>query len=1126
MEFESFISLENLLPKYPNIHNTSDDVLNPYGNQKFNDVIVTKKEFADLKLPQVEPQTRKGSGDQYKHQKIIARFLSSETPYNELLLYHEMGTGKTCTAIATVENLRQQLQQPERSSSRQDSKTVSIDNQISLRYSVSSHITGAVVCAKGSALLKNFVNELLFSCTDGRYIPENYSSLTPLEKTHRVKKIVSEFYETHTFETFARELARMSDSNIILRFSNKIFIVDEVHNLREKAEVGNDSTRFPFPLSEDEDEEDRGRGEAGDDLPVSGASLDVYKQFHRLFHIVKECKILLMSGTVMKDDPAEFASVMNLILPLDRQLPVGKAFIRTYFDVDGKLNNKNNELATAIRGRVSYLKAMMGSQSPEIGGNKIVRKVFMGESNVGNLEHFVVSKLEMSAFQSDVYTRAYTRDVEDRNIFINSRQALLFAFPNGTYGLEGWNFYIEKRVVKQAVAFLRRGKTDTRTVYSLSQELVTAINKNVSNLYKFSSKYAFVIKTLLENPTWKSLVYCEYVNGGGCILFSKILELFGYREASGEEKTKGRRYIILTNQTTGSAKIQKLLARYNEPDNTQGEFISVVIGSKVISEGFTLKDVQAEFIITPHWNYSETSQVIARGWRLGSHNALLNTLSTSGKPTPVVRVYQLVSQLPPAEGVFTLDQIMYETAESKDVKMKQVEHLVKVSSFDCPLMLDRNKLVGFDGMRECDYTLCDYKCDGQIGDVLDLSTYELYYAAIGTLYENLSVFFRTNFSISLSTLETMFPTMTKSEIVASVQKLIDSSVQFLNQYGFVSFLRIQESILYLTTDARVPNDNKLLTYYNQNLLIQNGDSFDYIIKQLSVNRLPSVITTIFAYPKYTRMLVATLPNSVQRLLLQSCIEASIRNAQINTEVRDTIMDMFKGFYSRPRSSFDDKSDEIPVNKKWIVWLFKEEFGITVFNQEKDDTSVGPEYIFSRPTGLWESMDNTVAIEKQIRKKRLQVIQSPIGVYGLYNPHLDEFCLRVVSDREDDTNDLRKMVIGRRCSDWDFKTLIDIIARRIRQEPPTDYLLVNGSLPSIDRLKELAGKKHKRGSSVFNPEDFTNPEQLRRVLFWSSFNRVAVCQAIKKWLEDAGLVEENFDCGTQKKQRGKFAGKNI
>ena len=37
-----------------------------------------------------------------RHQTIIQRFLSPHTPYNELLLFHAMGTGKTRSSLATA----------------------------------------------------------------------------------------------------------------------------------------------------------------------------------------------------------------------------------------------------------------------------------------------------------------------------------------------------------------------------------------------------------------------------------------------------------------------------------------------------------------------------------------------------------------------------------------------------------------------------------------------------------------------------------------------------------------------------------------------------------------------------------------------------------------------------------------------------------------------------------------------------------------------------------------------------------------------------------------------------------------------------------------------------------------
>ena len=40
------------------------------------------------------------------HQIFVKNFLSLETPYNSLLLYHGLGTGKTCSAINIAEDMR------------------------------------------------------------------------------------------------------------------------------------------------------------------------------------------------------------------------------------------------------------------------------------------------------------------------------------------------------------------------------------------------------------------------------------------------------------------------------------------------------------------------------------------------------------------------------------------------------------------------------------------------------------------------------------------------------------------------------------------------------------------------------------------------------------------------------------------------------------------------------------------------------------------------------------------------------------------------------------------------------------------------------------------------------------
>src|SRR5690242_11401309 len=120
-------SIDDFLPKYPNIENGDDDLFNPY-EENFYSTIFHKKEFYQDKLDAIEAKPEK-PGNPMKHQKLIATFLSSYTPYDSLLLVHEPGSGKTCSAVTTIEKIKSEL----------------------------SSIKGALILVKGERLIPNFV---------------------------------------------------------------------------------------------------------------------------------------------------------------------------------------------------------------------------------------------------------------------------------------------------------------------------------------------------------------------------------------------------------------------------------------------------------------------------------------------------------------------------------------------------------------------------------------------------------------------------------------------------------------------------------------------------------------------------------------------------------------------------------------------------------------------------------------------------------------------------------------------------------------------------------------------------------------------------------------------------------
>ena len=95
------------------------DFLYPTLNDpKFILKIAKRKEFFHTKydgtIHPIEKQANMLCNAKFElmpHQKFVKNFLSFHTPYNSLLLYHGLGSGKTCSAIGIAEEMRNYIKQ-------------------------------------------------------------------------------------------------------------------------------------------------------------------------------------------------------------------------------------------------------------------------------------------------------------------------------------------------------------------------------------------------------------------------------------------------------------------------------------------------------------------------------------------------------------------------------------------------------------------------------------------------------------------------------------------------------------------------------------------------------------------------------------------------------------------------------------------------------------------------------------------------------------------------------------------------------------------------------------------------------------------------------------------------------
>ena len=165
---------------------------------------------------------------------------------------------------------------------------------------------------------------------------------------------------------------------------------------------------------------------------------------------------------------------------------------------------------------------------------------------------------------------------------------------------------------------------------------------------------------------------------------------------------------------------------FSNLENIHGKNIKLVLGSKVMNEGISLKFVSEVHILDVYFNLGKVDQVIGRAIRHCSHYQLMS----EENPFPEVNVYKYAVTLDEKENKLSTEEDLYKKAEFKYLLIKKVERAMKEIAIDCPLNRTGNifpeELELFDKCISptldkknnkimcpalCDFTGCNYKCD-------------------------------------------------------------------------------------------------------------------------------------------------------------------------------------------------------------------------------------------------------------------------------------------------------------------------------------------------------------------------------------------------------------------------------
>lgn len=1003
--------LKDFLPFYPD-----------YDDENFFQSIFCKKEFRDLRLDKYENIPLE-KGSRMRHQQIVERFISRHTLYNGLLLFHSPGTGKTCSAVAVVERMRE---------------------------SHPNLYNGAVIVSRGKSLLNNFANEIMYKCTDGRYVPEDYKSRNNMG-LNEYEKELGGYYKFMTFVELGKEIYNNTDrknnlsQTILKKYSNKIFIFDEVHHIKGVSE----KKRINF----------RNKLETDKKYGSKKRPFIPYEKIKSLLHNIYNSRVLLLSGTPMRDQISEIAYITNLILPPNDQLETDNDFNNKYLEKQEDntwvlKEETKSELKNKLRGYISVLK------TSETDVKRIFPQNLDMKSKYG-VQKMSLYNIPMEPHQKQHYLTSYNQDIKHHTgkmtSFTNSPQSSMFVFPDGTWGKNGWGKYIN----------FKKTLSSNRKVIQSDQVVLTNLMKQYLNengtdrenrlkqLKKCSSKYEFVIRKILDNPKKVCFVYSGWVKGGGLLLFSCLLDFFGYKRL---DTTTGKisssttpNYVLFTGSGNKvDDKIKYISKNFiNHPDNYDGKYAQVIIGSNKVSEGLTFKHVQMEFILTPGWNYATTNQAIARGIRAGSHNELKKHI----KDFSFVEIYQLAS-IYPDEPEKSIDLIKYKKSENKDLSIQRMIRLLLTISFDCQLTKLRNqRSPDNDFTRECEYMKCEYKCEGvnEEKDCSDNTTYNLYYLQsnlppikqdildilqeYGSLklnilkyhpllekYRNVNQYFEYLESIATngeltynqymksipvpfieigSILQKLFglyfiihfdmimnhPSINNTYNSLSVCKIlstfIDNNIPIRNKYGLISFLREENDLFFLVPS--ISSQSSISELYN--------------------TEYPTIITKM----NNQNNIESDMIEKINQMNDKKSIEKELLN--MTNDEKQTILETVEG------KSLDVLKDILS------------DFVVSINNDEDISFLKGMENLrhFDKRSGKWSDC-NDIQIEMFVNHMKgiddiyiKRGIDKKLNFYGSFNPLNDQFCIIKIQDHTD-IKDSRIKKTGRVCTTYSVKDI--------------------------------------------------------------------------------------------------------
>jgi superfamily II DNA or RNA helicase len=715
-----FVNKENL--KEFNNEDFLKFVNEKYGDSVFNgdSPFTFKDDYIDLTNEEI------CKTDEYTlkpQQKFMGQFINPATNQNSTLVFHGLGSGKTCTSLVIGEAF----------------KTTS---RTKLLYVVPKPLINQ---------LKDEILGELKTYTDDTKEPEIWSCTSQCEingkrdfYTNVNDRLILKFYE----ENYKEKLNKLTDDLSTTDFRKLQNEVNIAKNQRDKFKerlMSNVTKVFQieshnvfinrlFKVTKDGTWTKKEHLTNKDSPLLSSNGLLVIDEIQRLVSasgvlykklftaiyqfMNPKARIVLLSATPIYDNPYELALTMNLLRPRV-PYPLNKEKFYSFFL--GKYNDDDECIRIEKKNFISNDSCVINKNLLRILSSGYVSYFRGGNPMAYPYKRIIIMEHRMAAKQKEQYIEALKSDVQkDYNFYSKLLDGDEFLIQqnnqvenenenedsvSGIYVTTQQFCNIALPIIKSDVIDNMLNKKSKKNISQSLDLFKNELNKvmpktsiNVLDHIRtkgYSEKFVNIIKLSLDcnGPVFIFSNWLQF----GVESLSIILEACGFTKFTkegGENK-----YFIWNSETSGNDELTSNAKRvFNSMENKDGSLLKIILGTRSIMEGVSFKNVKQVHITDPWWNEARIEQILARAVRFCSHT----NLPLDEQHTDVFRHYTILPIIPDPDvsemllestglknfkdfSALTIEQKMSISSLKKYQINNEFEETLKQTAYDCDL---------------------------------------------------------------------------------------------------------------------------------------------------------------------------------------------------------------------------------------------------------------------------------------------------------------------------------------------------------------------------------------------------------------------------------------------------------